>query len=40
VRGRELGREAGDAAVDLAQSFVDGTAGDADRPFFIDDLIA
>jgi len=40
VRGRELGREAGDAAFDLAQSFVDGTAGDADRPFFIDDLIA
>jgi hypothetical protein len=39
VRGRELGREVGDAAFELAQSFVDGTAGDEDRPFFTDDLV-
>ena len=40
VRGRELGRAAGEAAFELAQSFADGTAGDHERPFFTDDFIA
>ncbi len=32
--GRDLGRAVGASAYELAQSFVDGTATDADRPFF------
>ncbi|MEM7076686.1 MAG: DUF6851 domain-containing protein [Pseudomonadota bacterium] len=35
VNGRQLGREVADATFDLAQSFFDGSATDADRPFFV-----
>jgi hypothetical protein len=38
VRGRELGHAAGEAAFELAERFIDGSAGDEDRPFFTDDL--
>ena len=34
--GRELGRALGEAAYATAQSFFEGTATDADRPFFAD----
>ncbi|MEL6933644.1 MAG: DUF6851 domain-containing protein [Pseudomonadota bacterium] len=37
LNGRQLGKDVGTAAFDLAQSFFDGTATDEDRPFF--DLI-
>jgi hypothetical protein len=33
VRGRELGRDAGEAAYELAQRFIDGTAAPEDHPF-------
>jgi hypothetical protein len=38
LNGRTLGREAGADAYDLAGRFLDGTATDADRPFFDDSL--
>jgi hypothetical protein len=37
LNGRALGREVGRDAYDLAMRFVDGSATDADRPFW-DDL--
>lgn len=42
VNSRVLGRDVGEAAYDMAQLFINGTATDADRPFFIgeDALIA
>ncbi len=39
VNGRQLGRDTGAAAFDLAQSFINGTATDEDRPFFTDSLL-
>ena len=39
LNGRMLGREAGAGAFDLAESFLNGTAADADRPFFGDYLM-
>ncbi|MEM9370986.1 MAG: DUF6851 domain-containing protein, partial [Pseudomonadota bacterium] len=38
VNGRELGRDVGEAAFDLAQKFINGEATDADRPFFEPEL--
>ncbi|TDL90484.1 DUF6851 domain-containing protein [Meridianimarinicoccus aquatilis] len=37
--GRDLGRQVGADAYDLAQMFVDGTAVDSDRPFYTDDFL-
>ena len=37
VNGRVLGQDVGTAAYELAQSFIDGTATDEDRPFYGDD---
>lgn len=37
--GRALGREAGAGAYELAQLFITGEATDADRPFFVDDMM-
>lgn len=37
--GRDLGRQVGADAYDLAQMFLDGTAVDADRPFYTDDFL-
>ena len=37
VNGRVLGQDVGAAAYELAQSFIDGTATDEDRPFYGDD---
>ncbi len=34
MNGRALGREVGASVAELAQSFIDGTATDADRPFW------
>jgi hypothetical protein len=34
VNGRALGAAVGSDAFDLAMSFIDGTATDADRPFY------
>ena len=33
INSRLMGRDLGAAAYDTAQSFIDGTATDADRPF-------
>ncbi|MEM9100363.1 MAG: DUF6851 domain-containing protein [Pseudomonadota bacterium] len=40
VNGRQLGRDVGESAFNLAQKFINGNAEDADRPFFVDDLFA
>jgi hypothetical protein len=39
MNGRALGRQVGADAYDLAQMFLDGTAQDADRPFYTDDFM-
>jgi hypothetical protein len=39
VNGRTLGRDVGEDAFLAAQAFIDGTATDADRPFFGDPLV-
>lgn len=39
INGRELGREVGADAFELAQLFIDGEATDADRPFFEPELL-
>ncbi len=38
LNGRERGTETGSSAFDLAQSFIDGTATDEDRPFFVEEF--
>ena len=39
VNGRQLGRDVGQNVYDLAQSFINGTADDEDRPFWVDAFI-
>ncbi|MEM9268706.1 MAG: vanadium-dependent haloperoxidase, partial [Pseudomonadota bacterium] len=37
LNSRDLGRQVGGDAYDLAQKFINGTATDEDRPFFVED---
>ncbi|MEM7188341.1 MAG: DUF6851 domain-containing protein [Pseudomonadota bacterium] len=39
VNGRDLGRDVGESAYDLAQLFINGSATDEDRPFWEDTLV-
>ena len=39
MNSRTLGRELGESAYDLAQLFINGTATDFDRPFFVEDIV-
>ena len=39
LNGQTIGRQVGADAYDLAQMFIDGTAQDSDRPFYVDDFL-